>query len=127
MVGTTVTMEIATDSDLTKRQVFDHGQKDGDIVLAFRKTHVPLKLSKYPNEQLVSRSQTKRILSRLEEFTEVFLDFDGVPDIGQSFADEIFRVFKNEHPDIKIIAVNTTPAIDAMIAHVIERGKELNA
>jgi len=126
-VGTAVLMEIATNAERTKRQVFDAYQKDGDVVLAFRKTHVPLKLGKYPNEQLVSRSQAKRVLSRFEDFTEVLLDFEGVSDIGQGFADEIFRVFRNEHPNIEIIAIRTTPEIDAMIAHVRARGEELKS
>jgi anti-sigma regulatory factor (Ser/Thr protein kinase) len=117
-VGTSVMMEIATNTERTKRDVFDKYQKDGDVVLAFRKTHVPLKLSKYPNEQLVSRSQAKRVLSRFDDFTEVLLDFDGVKEIGQGFADEIFRVFKNQHPDISLIAIRTTPEIDKMIRHV---------
>jgi len=29
------------------------------------------------------------------------LDFRNVPTIGQAFADEIFRVFANEHPGIE--------------------------
>ena len=43
------------------------------------------------------------------------LDFQDVPYIGQAFADQIFRVFKNEHPEIKIITLNTTPEIESMI------------
>ena len=83
--------------------------------MRFRKTHVPIKLGNYPGEQLVSRSQAKRILTRFEEFSEVLLDFHGVEESGQAFADEIFRVFRNQHPDIKIIAVRAEPDVQNMI------------
>ena len=91
--------------------------------LRFRKTHVPIMLSRYPGEQLVSRSQAKRVLARFDNFSEVFLDFADVQDIGQAFADEIFRVFKNAHPEIALYAVNTSPEIDRMIAYVTTTNK----
>lgn len=46
------------------------------------------------------------------------LDFQGVDEIGQGFADEIFRIFPKAHPNIPVKVVNTTPAIDRMIAFV---------
>ena len=64
---------------------------------------------------MVSRSQAKRILARAERFKEVILDFTGVKEIGQGFADEVFRVFAKEHPDVNIVSMFTTPEIDRMI------------
>ena len=110
--GTTVRMEISTDADWTTRQIFT--QYEGDH-MRFRRTHVPIALGNYPGEQLVSRSQAKRILARFEEFSEVLLDFQGVEEIGQAFADEIFRVFRNQHPEIKIIAIRAEPDVKKMI------------
>lgn len=118
--GTCVIMTISTDAQWTTRDVFDGYQGDD---LRFRKTHVPIKLSRYPGEQLVSRSQAKRVLARFDDFSEVFLDFANVQDIGQAFADEIFRVFKNAHPEIALYAVNTSPEIDRMIAYVTTANK----
>lgn len=66
----------------------------------------------------MSRSQARRVLARFNRFQEVMLDFKGVPRIGQAFADEIFRVFKNEHPEVAIYPVRTTPDVQAMIDHV---------
>ena len=113
--GTIVQMGISTDADWTTAEVFARYQGDD---FRFRKTHVPIKLGNYPGEKLVSRSQAKRVLARFEEFSEVLLDFDDVDDIGPAFADEIFRVFHNHFPDIKIVAVRTTPAVKRMIAQV---------
>ncbi len=110
--GTAVRMKISTDADWTTGQIF--AQYEGDH-MRFRKTHVPITLGNYPGEQLVSRSQAKRILARFEEFSEVLLDFHGVEEIGQAFADEIFRVFRNEHPDITIIATRAEPNVRKMI------------
>ncbi|MEY4706949.1 MAG: hypothetical protein RJB58_672 [Pseudomonadota bacterium] len=115
--GTVVTMKIATDADWNIQQVFEKfTAKDDEI--SFIKTHIPIFLGKYGSEQLVSRSQAKRILARFDRFQEVLLDFAGVPIIGQPFADEIFRVFQNQHPDIRILAINTTPEVMRMIEHV---------
>jgi anti-sigma regulatory factor (Ser/Thr protein kinase) len=113
--GTFITMRINTNADWTTKSVFEQFQGD-DIY--FRKTHVPVALGRYPGEQLVSRSQAKRILARFSEFSEVILDFNGVAEIGQPFADEIFRVFRNAHPDIPVFAVNTNEDIDRIIRHV---------
>lgn len=113
--GTSIKMKIYLSSTRTTREVFKTYQGD---TLRFRKTHVPIKLANYPGEQLVSRSQAKRILARFDQFSEVLLDFEGVPDIGQPFADEIFRVFPLSHPEIKLIAVKTSPEVEEMIAFV---------
>ncbi len=113
--GTFVRMAISTDTSWTWREIFKKYEND---LHGFRKTHVPIKLSKYPGEQLISRSQAKRILARFDNFSEILLDFKDVQQIGQPFADEIFRVFKNEHPGTSIFAINTTPEIQQMIKHV---------
>jgi hypothetical protein len=38
--------------------------------------------------------------------------------IGQGFADEIFRVFRNNYPEIELIPINCTTAVSNMIRHV---------
>lgn len=53
-----------------------------------------------------------------ERFLEVILDFDGVTEIGQAFADEIFRVFHNDYPNVHLIPVNCSDNVNRMIAHV---------
>ena len=68
----------------------------------------------------VSRSEAKRLLAGLENFKDIILDFKKVSSIGQGFADEIFRVFKIDHPDIRITAENTNPVVQQMISHVVD-------
>ncbi|WP_435021122.1 STAS-like domain-containing protein [Tundrisphaera sp. TA3] len=110
--GTFVKMSIATNSTRTTREVFD---RFADVDYGFKKTHVPLKLAKYGEELLVSRSQAKRVLDRFDRFDEVLLDFKGVDSVGQAFADEIFRVYRRSHPDTRIIAIHTSDQIEKMI------------
>ncbi len=80
----------------------------------FQKTRVLVKLLQ---RDYVSRSEAKRLLANLEKFSEIVLDFRDVKSVGQGFADEVFRVFAEHHPTIKIAAENVNPAVDAMIRH----------
>lgn len=113
--GTCVLMTISSNASWTIADVFDRYRDDH---VRFRRTHVPIALSAYPGEQLVSRSQAKRILVRFDQFQEVFLDFQGVEFIGQGFADEIFRVFSLDHPDVQLVEINANAEIRRMIEHV---------
>ena len=84
----------------------------------FSKTHVPIKLAVYEGEKLISRSQAKRLLARVENFKEVLLDFEGVETIGQAFADEIFRVFTREHAEVSIVPIGARSQVQGMITRV---------
>ncbi|MCC6501267.1 MAG: DUF4325 domain-containing protein [Anaerolineales bacterium] len=112
--GTVVQMTIGVNSKRTTKQVFDHFTVDGDY--GFSKTRVPVFLARYGNENLVSRSQAKRLLARFERFKEILLDFDNVDSIGQAFADEIFRVFTSQHPNIHLDHANANKQVLNMIA-----------
>jgi hypothetical protein len=47
---------------------------------------------------LLSRSSARKVLARVNHFDKVLLDFSEVTSIGPAFADEIFRIFAQEHP-----------------------------
>lgn len=117
--GTSVLMSINPNSDRNIQEVFDScASEDQDY--GFAKTHVPLSLVTYGDENLISRSQARRLLARFRDFEEVLLDFLGVKFIGQAFADEIFRIYARNNPDVEIIAINTNQQIDKMILRVKE-------
>jgi anti-sigma regulatory factor (Ser/Thr protein kinase) len=114
IVGTRVTMDLLIPSERTLQQVtseFSSGPDD----YSFSKTHVPIKLARYGEDSLISRSSAKRVLFRHEKFSEVILDFAGVRTVGQGFADEIFRVFASEHSNVRIIPVNMNEAVTRMV------------
>lgn len=116
--GTRVTMTLYLDSKKTPKDIFDRFSAELDD-FGFTKTHLSVQLAKYEGDHLVSRSQARRLLSRLEKFKEVILDFRDVTAIGQAFADEIFRVFQNEHPSILLVPTHTTPEVREMINRAI--------
>jgi anti-sigma regulatory factor (Ser/Thr protein kinase) len=113
--GTAVTMGIGLPSTRRLKQVFDQftAGEEGDY--SFNVTHVPVALARYGEEHLVSRSQARRLLARLDRFKRVLLDFRGIETIGQAFADEVFRVYAREHPDVVLLAVHASPAVEQMI------------
>jgi hypothetical protein len=41
-----------------------------------------------------------------------------VPNVGQAFADEIFRVFQNRHPSISIEPTNMNETVRFMVERV---------
>lgn len=112
--GTLVSMSINANSDRAAKDVYEEFYA-GPEELNFNKTIVPMRLARFGNENLISRSQAKRVTTRFEKFRVVILDFDGVPEIGQGFSDELFRVFAKAHPEIELIPVNCTTAVQDMI------------
>ena len=84
-------MNLSNRAQRTSKEVFDEFSSGDDY--GFTKTVVPVRLAQYGNDRLISRSQAKRVLARVELFKTVLFDFAGVETIGQAFADEVFRVF----------------------------------
>lgn len=112
--GTIVLMRLENNSTRTLRSIFQQFAAPEEY--SFDKTIVPVRLAQYEGEKLVSRSQSKRLAARFERFRHVVLDFDGVAEIGQAFADELFRVFASAHPKVELTEVNVTPAVAQMIS-----------
>lgn len=115
--GTAVSMLIEKKSSLNISDIFNE-YADPDKQPGFYKTRIPVKLMQYEGELLLSRSQAKRLITRFDKFLEVILDFQGVTEIGQAFADEIFRVFRNAHPGVHLEPINCSPAVQRMIAYI---------
>ena len=111
--GTYVFLELDNNTTKTSNQVFDEYTED----FAFSKTVVPVRLVQYGDEALISRSQAKRLLTRFDRFKTVILNFEGVEQIGQGFADEVFRVFVRAHPNVEIVPINTNRQVSSMIGH----------
>jgi hypothetical protein len=120
--GTRVRMRLANRSERVLQAVFDAFTDPAEYT--FDKTVVPLRLAQYEGEKLVSRSQAKRVAHRFERFKRVELDFSGISEIGQAFADEMFRVYAAAHPQIRITPINTAPAVDQMIRRALAAGSE---
>ncbi len=109
--GTKVLFSISINS---KRRLGNIFRKYTDSSFEFSKTRVTIRLYKM-DSQYISRSQARRIISGLDKFKTITLDFKDIKTIGQGFADEIFRVWKNAHPKIAIIPTNANENIEFMI------------
>lgn len=80
----------------------------------FSKTRVIIRLYRMDNKY-ISRSQARRVVTGLEKFKQVILDFSKIDTMGQAFADEIFRVWKARHPNIEIKYEKANQNIEFMI------------
>ncbi len=112
---TIVWMKLDNHTSRTSKKIFDqHTTGEG---YRFDKTIVPVKIAQYGDEQLISRSQAKRLVAGIEKFKIVIFDFSGVDMIGQAFADEVFRVFAKRHTGVNLKHINA----NAEVMKLIER------
>lgn len=114
--GTRVYFEVVLDRTITFADIANR-YTEAPEDYGFSKTIVPVRLLEYreANPVFVSRSQAKRLLTRFERFKNIVLDFQDVDEIGQGFADEVFRVFVNQHPDTTISYINAAAVVERMI------------
>lgn len=120
--GTSVHMTISPLSTHTDKEVFERYSSEQDDY-AFSRTHVVVALAQPQEEGLVSRSQAKRVMARLNRFKAIVLDFKGVKKIGAAFADEMFRVFRAEHPQITVTSINANDEVTRMIRRALRGGE----
>lgn len=120
--GTQVTMLLHNQTARTTRKIFDKFSTGEDY--GFNTTVVPVKLMRYGDDNLVSRSQAKRLLTRIDRFKVVMLDFAGVASIGQAFADEVFRVFRLKHPEVELVPLHASSEVKRMISRAMSLAAE---
>jgi len=98
----------------SKKKLVDLFDKYTDESFQFSKTEVKVKLY-HQDVDYVSRSQARRILTGLEKFKTIELDFKDVKTIGQAFADEVFRIWQAQHKDVKFVIKDANGNIMIMI------------
>jgi anti-sigma regulatory factor (Ser/Thr protein kinase) len=113
--GTQVIMRISVTSTRTDKEVFDTFTGCEEDNFSFNKTIIPVSMARFHKENLVSRSQAKRLLVRIENFQYVIFDFKNVDTIGQAFADEIFRVYRLRNSSVNISYDNASKDVLNMI------------
>lgn len=117
--GTIVRFGIATTSKRTMRSVYDRysSVEEGFVGTDYRVKLVTL------DDVFASRSQAKRIMSGMERFKRVELDFASVRFVGQGFADEVLRVWRSRYPDTDITWLNANTDITFMLERVMKPQK----
>jgi uncharacterized protein (DUF1330 family) len=104
--------------DRTVRLLRDAGPLTADEVATdhfeFTKTRVVVKLFAL-GARFVSRSEARRVVNGVDRFREVVLDYRNVQEIGQGFADELYRVWAASHRAIKVSSVHMNQAVAFMV------------
>ena len=109
-VGTTVEWSISVN---TTRKFIEIAQIYTED-FQFSKSSPVVKLFEIGVE-FVSRSEAKRLLAGLNKFSEITFDYKGVEKVGQGFVDEIYRVWKNQYPDVVLQNVNASAEVEFML------------
>lgn len=117
--GSKISMLINVNSTRKITHIFNDYTEQEDY--AFVATDLLVDLSQLEGERLISRSQAKRLLSRLEPFTRIMLDFSKVKAIGQGFVDEIFRVYPLKNAQVVIRYMNANEEVEFMIKRGLPR------
>ncbi len=115
LTGTSVTFSIRRQS---RKKIENLFRAFSEEEFEFDKNLVRVKASIH--EGLYSRSQARRLTAGLQSYKKIVFDFKGVREMGQAFADEIFRVFRNQHPDIQIEYTGATRAAEYLIRRALD-------
>ncbi len=116
--GTKVIFNVSLESKEHLNDIFGrYANINEESDYGFDKTEIKVRLYTIGGVH-ISRSQARRVLSGLDKFRVIVFDFDKVPMVGQAFADEIFRVFHNKYPGIRLQAVNMNEAVKFMVDRV---------
>lgn len=122
-VGTLVRMTVSRMTSLQAKDLFNEFADPEE--LTFSRSHAPIKLAQFGLDNLMSRSQARRVATRFDRFSEVVLDFADVEFIGQAFSDELFRVFPNANPSVKLQPINMNHFVAGMIRRVLGRSDKV--
>jgi anti-sigma regulatory factor (Ser/Thr protein kinase) len=121
--GTRVVFRISTDSAQHLNDVFKkYTNLAGEGDYGFDKTEIRVKLFTAGGVH-ISRSQARRVLAGLEKFKIILFDYEKVPMVGQAFADEIYRVFQELHPDIRLENENMSEGVRFMVERAKNEAK----
>jgi anti-sigma regulatory factor (Ser/Thr protein kinase) len=112
--GTRIRFEARTKPRRRLADVFAEYTEDFE----FKKTRIVVKLFAL-GTRFISRSEARRVLTGLDRFSDAVLDFRGVDEIGQGFADEVFRVWARVHLSTKLTPVNMNTAVAFMVTRAL--------
>lgn len=122
--GTRVTFRLNINDKHHLNDIFrKYTNISGDSDYGFDKTEIRVRLYVMGGVH-ISRSQARRVLSSLEKFKIIVMDYDKVPTVGQAFADEVYRVFKNKYPRIEIQSINMNETVKFMVERAINEANK---
>jgi anti-sigma regulatory factor (Ser/Thr protein kinase) len=108
--GTVIGLQHDTRSTRSLEAVFDEYSSGFE----FDTSRVVVKLFER-GETFISRSEARRIVVGLDQFSTVLVDFTGVQRVGQGFVDELFRVWASSHVGTRLEPVKMNAAVEFMV------------
>jgi anti-sigma regulatory factor (Ser/Thr protein kinase) len=111
-VGTTVRFAVDPRTDRELGAVFRQFSDEDHV---FSRSRPVVRLFEI-GVSFVSRSEAKRLLSGMERFKEVEVDFTGIEVVGQGFVDELLRVWPAAHPETRIVPSHMTEEVAFMVS-----------
>lgn len=124
--GTKVIFRINTNDRHHLNDIFKKYTNIGeDSDYGFDKTEIRVRLYVMGGVH-ISRSQARRVLAGLDKFKIIVMDYEKVPTVGQAFADEVYRVFKNRKPDIEIQDINMNESVRFMVERAKNEASKKN-
>lgn len=82
-----------------------------------------IKLNRAQN-RCISRSEAREILLNAKGCSILVFDYEKVPMVGQAFADEVYRVFKEKYKDIEIQNINMSEGVKFMVERAKNEAKK---
>lgn len=110
-VGTRIRWELDPSTTRALIDVFKEYTDDDHV---FSTTRTTVRLFGF-GVRFVSRSEAKRLLRGLEQFSRVRVDFTGVEEVGQGFVDEVFRVWPAQNDGIVMEPVGMEGPVEFMV------------
>jgi len=117
--GTRVEFDIRASTPTTAASVFKRFSTDLD----FDTTCCVIRLFEH-GTTFISRSEAKRLVTNLDRFRKVILDFSGVQQVGQGFVDQVFRVWAHEHPEVALIPEAMNREVEFMVRRGLARAAQ---
>jgi anti-sigma regulatory factor (Ser/Thr protein kinase) len=121
--GTLAVVEVDPTTTRSLEELFKGYTNDE---MQFSRTTARVKLFER-GSSFVSRSEAKRLLAGLERFPEVQLDFEKVDSVGQGFADEVFAVWAQQHPEVRLEPINMNDGVALMVGRAAARRENRTA
>jgi anti-sigma regulatory factor (Ser/Thr protein kinase) len=109
-IGTVVYGQVDARTTRSTREVFQQFSEGHE----FMRTRPVVKLFGL-GVSFVSRSEARRLLDGMDDFTDIDVDFAGVEDVGQGFVDELLRVWPAANPGKRITPINMNEAVEFMV------------
>lgn len=117
--GTVVRWKLDSATSRSLPALFEFHSREGDDgVPRFAVTSIPVSVAAATGS-FVTRSAARELLADKQQFQVIILDFSNVENIGQGFADEVFRVYQGQHPTVRIEPVQ----MNEQVAFLVEQAR----